>query len=112
MDANIFLLAVSGVDAGWFYRDTAWWKAVGYLGNAVFASRFVLQWFHSERRKELIVPPIFWHLSFWGSLISLIYAFHVGEMPFILSFIFLPFLYGRNLMLLYKKQGSPAPKAS
>ncbi len=107
MDANIFLFALSGADAGWFYRESAWWTAFGYAGNAVFASRFVLQWLHSERRKELIVPPIFWHLSFWGSLVSLIYAFHIDKPPVILSFIFLPILYGRNLMLLYKKKPQP-----
>jgi lipid-A-disaccharide synthase-like uncharacterized protein len=47
-----------------------------------------------------VVPPIFWHLSFWGSSVSLIYALHIDKLPILLSFSFLPFLYARNLMLL------------
>jgi lipid-A-disaccharide synthase-like uncharacterized protein len=47
-----------------------------------------------------VVPPIFWHLSFWGSTVSLIYALHIDKLPILLSFSFLPFLYARNLMLL------------
>jgi len=46
------------------------------------------------------VPPVFWYLSFWGSLISLVYAFHVDKLPIILGFVFLPVLYARNLKLL------------
>jgi len=46
------------------------------------------------------VPPIFWHLSFWGSLISLVYALHIDKLPVILSFALLPPLYFRNLMLM------------
>ena len=51
----------------WLYVDSRWWTAFGLLGNALFSSRFVIQWLHSEKTKELVVPPIFWHLSFWGS---------------------------------------------
>jgi len=47
---------------------------------------------------------IFWHLSFWGSVITLVYAFHIDKLPVILGYIFLPFLYARNLRLLYRKQ--------
>jgi lipid-A-disaccharide synthase-like uncharacterized protein len=54
----------------------------------------------------LVVPPIFWHLSFWGSLVSLVYAFHVDKLPIILGFVALPFIYGRNLVLL-KRQSVP-----
>ncbi len=108
MDANTFFLAVGNVDAGWFFQKSFWWEAVGYFGNALFASRFILQWFHSERRKEIFVPPIFWHLSFWGSLVTLFYAVHTTRIPYILGVAFLPFLYGRNLMLLYRKKETKA----
>jgi lipid-A-disaccharide synthase-like uncharacterized protein len=48
----------------------------------------------------VLVPPIFWHLSFWGSVISLIYALHIDKLPVIFGYLFLPFLYARNLVLL------------
>ena len=84
----------------WLYADSAWWTAVGLTGNALFSSRFLIQWLHSERQGRLLVPPVFWHLSFWGSLVSLVYALHVDKLPILLSFVFLPFLYFRNLVLL------------
>ena len=55
------------------------------------------------------MPPIFWHLSFWGSALSLVYALHVDKLPILLSFAFLPFLYARNLILL--RRGPLAAKA-
>lgn len=90
----------------WLYFDSRWWTIFGLIGNGLFSSRFLIQWLHSERRKELVVPPIFWHLSFWGSAISLIYAFHIDKLPILLSFAFLPFLYARNLVLL-RRSGTP-----
>ena len=89
---------------GWFYRDSYWWTAFGLLGNAVFSARFLVQWLTSEKQKKLVVPPIFWHLSFWGSVISLIYAFHIDKLPIILGYIALPIIYGRNLVLLGREQ--------
>jgi len=104
MDANFFLQGMSGIQADWFFQKSPWWTAFGFLGNALFTSRFILQWLHSERRKQLIVPPIFWHLSFWGSCVLLVYAFHLKDLPVILGYFFLPILYGRNLRLLYRKK--------
>jgi lipid-A-disaccharide synthase-like uncharacterized protein len=48
-----------------------------------------------------MVPPIFWHLSFFGSILALVYALHLDKAPVILGYVALPFLYGRNLWLLY-----------
>ena len=95
-----FLQPILGQFLPWLYLDSGWWTAFGLLGNALFSSRFIIQWLHSEKRKELVVPPIFWHLSFWGSTVSLIYALHIDKLPILLSFSFLPFLYARNLRLL------------
>ena len=92
----------------WLYRDSGWWTAFGLFGNLLFSSRFVVQWLYSERRRELVVPPIFWHLSFWGSVVSLLYAFHVDKLPIILGYAFLPVLYARNLVLLGRGAGKVA----
>jgi lipid-A-disaccharide synthase-like uncharacterized protein len=104
-DASGFLEPLLGSALPWLYVDSTWWTACGLLGNALFSSRFVIQWLHSEKKKMLVVPPVFWHLSFWGSAISLVYALHIDKLPVILSFAFLPFLYFRNLVLL--KRGGP-----
>jgi len=107
-DPTGFLEPLLGRVLPWLYVDSKAWTVFGLLGNAVFSSRFVIQWLHSERKKALVVPPVFWHLSFWGSLISLVYALHVDKLPVILSFLFLPFLYFRNLVLM----GRTAPASA
>ncbi|KJV27614.1 hypothetical protein VI08_17795 [Luteibacter yeojuensis] len=82
---------------------------VGLAGGALFSSRFILQWIHSERQGRLAIPPVFWHLSFWGSVVSLVYALHIDKAPIILSYVFLPVLYGRNLWLLRRETRAAQP---
>ncbi|SFW36758.1 Uncharacterized N-terminal domain of lipid-A-disaccharide synthase [Luteibacter sp. UNCMF366Tsu5.1] len=87
----------------WLYADSSAWTAIGLFGTALFGSRFVVQWICSERSGRVVVPPVFWHLSFWGSLISLLYALHLDKLPIILGQALLPVLHGRNLWLLRKR---------
>ena len=99
-----FLAPLIGSYVPWLYISSIWWTVLGYLANATFSGRFVLQWIHSERAKKIVVPAIFWHLSFWGSVMNFIYAIHCDKAPFIFAFCFLPFIYGRNLVLFYRHQ--------
>jgi len=84
----------------WLYADSALWTVIGFLGAAIFGSRFVLQWLQTEKEKKLVVPWHFWHLSFWGSVLNLLYFMHLDKAPLILGNCFLPFLYGRNILFL------------
>ncbi len=86
----------------WLYLDSLLWTAVGFAGAAVFGSRFVFQWLRSERERSLVVPWYFWHLSFWGSVLNLLYALHLDKAPLVFATVFLPILYGRNLILLHR----------
>ena len=99
-DSGGFLGPLLGSLVPWLYYETKFWTAFGLFGNVLFSLRFIVQWLYSEKRKELVVPAVFWHLSFWGSVIALIYAFHVDKLPIILGYFFLPILYARNLVLL------------
>lgn len=86
----------------WLYADSSAWTVVGFAGAGIFASRFLFQWLHSEKQKQLVVPWYFWHLSFWGSTLNLVYSMHLDKAPLIAGSIFLPILYGRNLVLLHR----------
>jgi lipid-A-disaccharide synthase-like uncharacterized protein len=98
--SNGFLFPLIGHSLPWLYSESWAWTAIGLTGAGLFSSRFVIQWLLSEKKKQLVVPPIFWQLSFWGSALQLIYALHIDKLPIILSYAFLPFLYARNLWLL------------
>lgn len=86
----------------WLYADSSIWTLVGFAGAGIFGSRFLFQWLHSEKNKQLVVPWYFWHLSFWGSTLNFIYSMHLDKAPLIVGSCFLPILYGRNLMLLHR----------
>ena len=102
-----FLQPIFEAGAPWLYNHSYWWTILGFGGNALFSSRFLLQWLASEKSRKLVVPGYFWHLSFWGSVMNVIYAFHIDNAPIIAGVIALPFIYGRNLVLL-KRSKIPA----
>jgi lipid-A-disaccharide synthase-like uncharacterized protein len=107
-----FLQPWLGSYAPTLYAASVWWTIIGFAGNILFGSRFILQWLESERKNELVVPAYFWHLSFWGSVLNLIYAFHLDSAPLILGVAALPFVYARNLVLLGRGATTErAPKA-
>jgi lipid-A-disaccharide synthase-like uncharacterized protein len=86
------------------------WKVVGWLGNAVFFSRFLVQWYATEKRKQVVVPALFWWLSLAGSLILLSYAvFHEQDSVFIFAYAFTWIPYIRNLIIHHRHENSRRP---
>lgn len=92
---------------------TPWyWHVVGYGGQIVFGSRFYVQWLHSEKHRQSLVPVVFWWLSLLGGLMTLAYAIYKMEGPFIMANIGGPPIYARNLWLIHKaRKLPPAPPA-
>ena len=86
------------------WGDSNYWLAFGLLGNAAFGSRFLIQWLASERAGASIVPRVFWYLSIVGSLILLVYAFHIGSPIFVLAYLPNTAVYLRNLALIRKTE--------
>ncbi len=76
------------------------WLSIGFLGQAIFSLRFIIQWLASEKEKKSVVPVMFWYLSIAGSLILLIYAINRKDPVFILGQLTGSFIYFRNLALI------------
>ena len=76
---------------------------VGFIGQGLFASRFIFQWIYSEKKGESYIPIIFWYLSIFGGLGLLSYAIYRQDPVIILGQTFGIFIYLRNLILIYKK---------
>jgi lipid-A-disaccharide synthase-like uncharacterized protein len=80
--------------------DWSWWKVIGWMGNVIFFSRFVVQWYATEKRKQVVVPVAFWWLSLIGSLLLLSYAlFSKHDSVFIFAYAFTWIPYIRNLII-------------
>jgi len=75
------------------------WRVVGFLGQVVFASRFIVQWFQSERSGKSVVPMYFWYASFFGGLVMLSYAAFIQDPVFIVGQASGMVVYTRNIVL-------------
>lgn len=85
-----------------FFRDP--WNVVGGFGQALFASRFVIQWVRSEMAGRSIIPIAFWYCSLGGGLILLAYAFYRQEPVFVAGQLPGIIVYSRNLYLIYRER--------
>jgi lipid-A-disaccharide synthase-like uncharacterized protein len=79
--------------------DWSVWKVVGWIGNLVFSSRFIMQWYATEKRKQVVVPQAFWWLSLFGALTLLCYSVHQRDSVFIFAYAFSWIPYMRNLVI-------------
>jgi lipid-A-disaccharide synthase-like uncharacterized protein len=84
-------------------ENAAVWIAIGFLGQALFSGRFLVQWLVSEIRKESVVPIAFWFFSLAGGVTLLTYAIWQQDIVIISGQLFGLLVYGRNLMLIRKK---------
>jgi len=80
------------------------WLAIGFLGQAFFSMRFLIQWIASERKKESVIPISFWFFSIGGGLTLLIYAIYRLDPVFILGQGAGLFVYLRNLYLIRRRE--------
>jgi len=82
---------------------------IGFTGQGLFASRFVIQWIYSEKKGESVIPLAFWYLSIFGGLGLLTYAIFRKDPVIITGQIFGIFIYLRNIYLIYKKNNKNNP---
>ncbi len=73
---------------------------IGFVGQGLFASRFIVQWLYSERLGKSAIPLVFWYLSIAGGVGLLIYAIFRKDPVIITGQAFGIVIYIRNLILL------------
>jgi lipid-A-disaccharide synthase-like uncharacterized protein len=85
--------------------DTAW-SGFGFLGQAIFGVRFLIQWLKSEQEGRSVIPIAFWYCSLGGALISLAYAVHMQAWPLALGQALPTPIYARNVWLIWREHRS------
>jgi lipid-A-disaccharide synthase-like uncharacterized protein len=84
----------------WDHGRFVWWLLIGWIGNTVFFTRFFVQWYATEKKKQVVVPTAFWWLSLAGSLLLLGYAlFYKRDAVFVFAYAFSWIPYVRNLVI-------------
>jgi lipid-A-disaccharide synthase-like uncharacterized protein len=90
--------------------DWSYLVVIGFIGNAIFSMRFLVQWIASERQGESVIPISFWYWSIAGSVIMCFYFIFKRDPVGILAYLPNSLIYIRNLMLIRK--GGSAPTAA
>ena len=94
-----YITGMPGIDLAWLL--------FGLAGQSLFMMRFIVQWIHSERHQQSLIPVSFWYFSLFGGLIVLAYGFHRSDPVIILGQLPGTIVYARNLMLI-KQAGKDA----
>jgi lipid-A-disaccharide synthase-like uncharacterized protein len=66
-----------------FILQLDWWVALGFLAQALFSARFLVQWIASERAGRSVIPLAFWLFSVGGGTLLLVYALYRKDPVFI-----------------------------
>lgn len=80
------------------------WIAIGFLGQALFSARFIIQWLYSEKAGRSVMPLAFWYFSLAGGTVLTIYAIYRRDPVFIFGQALGLLVYARNLMLIHRNK--------
>lgn len=80
------------------------WVILGFVAQAFFTMRFVVQWIASERAGASVVPVSFWFFSIGGGVLLLVYALYRKDPVFIAGQAFGVFVYLRNLYFVLARR--------
>jgi lipid-A-disaccharide synthase-like uncharacterized protein len=76
------------------------WVVLGFVAQAFFTMRFVVQWIASERARRSVVPVAFWFFSIGGGSLLLVYALYRRDPVFIAGQALGLLVYIRNLYFI------------
>jgi lipid-A-disaccharide synthase-like uncharacterized protein len=78
------------------------WLVVGFLGQGLFSARFIVQWLVSERKKQSVIPAMFWYFSILGGATLLLYSIHKQDPVFMFGQGVGLLIYFRNLHFILR----------
>lgn len=76
------------------------WVAIGFLGQAAFTFRMLLQWWASEKAGRSVVPIAFWYGSLAGGVLLLVYFIWRKDVVGVIGQSTGVFVYARNIALV------------
>lgn len=91
-----------------FIARMDWWVLLGFVAQAMFTLRFLVQWLASERARRSVIPTAFWVFSIAGGILLLAYALYRKDPVFILGQAFGILIYGRNLYFVLRHRTATA----
>ena len=86
-----------------FVAQFDWWIVLGFIAQALFSMRFIVQWIASERAGRSVMPTAFWIFSIGGGVLLLVYALYRKDPVFIAGQGLGLFIYLRNLYFVMRE---------
>ncbi len=83
--------------------------AIGFLAQAFFSARILVQWIRSEKAHQVLSPSLFWLLSLAGSYLLFIYGWLRDDFAIVMGQMVSYYVYLWNLKL--KGVWGKAPRA-
>ena len=80
------------------------WLLVGFMGQALFSARFIVQWVASEKARRSIIPNAFWFFSIAGGATLLAYAIYRQDPVFIVGQAGGLAIYLRNVYFIIRER--------
>ncbi len=94
-----------------FVTRLDWWVLLGFIAQALFTMRFLVQWIASERAGRSVIPLAFWLFSIGGGVLLFLYALYRRDPVFIAGQGFGVFVYLRNLYFVLHERKTAASAA-
>ncbi|MEJ1237302.1 lipid-A-disaccharide synthase N-terminal domain-containing protein [Chryseolinea sp. T2] len=76
-----------------------WVYGIGFVAQALFGLRIVIQWWQTERKGAVVSPIYFWYASLAGSTLFMIYGLLRHDPIIVVAQVLSYFIYIRNLQL-------------
>jgi lipid-A-disaccharide synthase-like uncharacterized protein len=80
------------------------WISIGFLGQGLFAMRFIIQWLVSEKHRDSVIPVAFWYFSIAGGAVLLSYAIWRTDPVIIAGQATGLLIYSRNLYFIVNRR--------
>jgi lipid-A-disaccharide synthase-like uncharacterized protein len=88
-------------------HDSWAWLGCSLIGQGLWSTRFVMQWWQAERVWESRLDAAFWWSSLAGNVLLLAYAAHLGDLVYLAGFLPGPLVQVRNIVL-HRRASTPA----
>ncbi len=97
-----FALTRAGADVVSF-EQPLWGLALGFTAQTIWSSRFILQWYASEREGRSVMPASFFYVSTLGAVLLFAYAVYRLDWVMMAAYVLNPIPYIRNIVLLRRE---------
>lgn len=92
-------------------RSLWFWLAIGVVGQALFAARFIVQWVATEMQKKSVVPAAFWYLSVLAASLQAISFLQRREWVFGIGLLATLLIYLRNIWFVHREKNKIGAQA-